>query len=54
MLVKGYCGCLMYKVGDNGVYICLNQYTNEVYCIGSYEKCNRYLTEYMERISERG
>ena len=52
MLVKGYCGVLMYKV--KGVYICLDKYSDKVYCVGSYEKCNQYLTDYIKRTSERG
>lgn len=52
MFVKGYCGCLMYKI--QGVYMCIDMYTEKVYCIGSYEKCNQYLTDYMNEVSERG
>lgn len=52
MLKKSYCGLSLVAV--KGIYICINRYTDEVKCAGSYEKCNGYFEDYVRRISERG
>lgn len=45
MLVKSYCGCSMFELRGKGVFVCMDNATKEICCVGSYEKCNEYLTE---------
>lgn len=41
MMVRSYNGKGIYEV--NGIYICMGIRSKEIYCIGSLEKCNKYL-----------
>lgn len=41
MLMKSYKGIGIFRV--NGVFICMGIVSKEIYCVGSMEKCNKYL-----------
>lgn len=48
---KAYCGLMLIAIEN--FYICVDRYTEQVKCSGSYEECNKYFNEYVERIRER-
>lgn len=50
--MKFYCGLILTEV--EGIYVCIDKYSSEIKCTGSYEKCNEYFEDYVRRISEKG
>lgn len=49
--IKSYCAILFIEY--NGEYLCVDCYSNEVRCRGTYEECDAYYNAYVERIADR-
>ncbi len=47
---KFYCGMMLVSV--KGIYACIDKYTSEIKCTGSFEKCDEYFNGYVKGVSE--
>lgn len=48
-----YCGICIAHINNN-VFVCMNRYTNNVYCKGSLGECRKKFDELVEKIINKG